>query len=422
MRKGEFAMKIQKILIAVLTLLWATSAAAETTISVFYAWPGHKRFHEPIAEQFMQKNPDIKVEFRAAAPNYDEAVQTLIRQSFAKQMPDIHFAGYGVMRQLVSRGLVKPLDPLMAQENMKALGYAEQVLALGQLDGKQVGISLTMSTPVVHYNADLVAKAGGDPDNLPSNWDDVIALAGRIAALGDDTAGMYYEMGQDDWMTQTLIMNHGGRMMTADGKDVAFDGPEGKAAVVLFRRFHDEGGQPAIDWRAARQLFSAGKLGMYFTSTSAVGSFEKQVGDKFVFRTAPLPLANPAKATMPTGGMAGVILTDDPAKQKAAWKYLLFATGPVGQTVVVNNTGYMPTNELAKGKEYLGEFYKKNPNWYTSVKQIPRARPTFAWPGENAVEIGRILVDNMTAIAQNQKKPEEALRDMASGTRALLPK
>ncbi|MFR4553874.1 MAG: hypothetical protein ACLT49_11805 [Sutterella wadsworthensis] len=30
----------------------------------------------------------------------------------------------------------------------------------------------------------------------------------------------------------------------------------------------------------------------------------------------------------------------------------------------------MPTNKLAEKPEYLGDFYKKNPLWYTPIKQI----------------------------------------------------
>ncbi len=398
----------------------AAPAAAQTTLEVLYAWPNHDRFHAPLAEAFMAERPDMEVSFRAAAPDYDQAVQTVIRQSFAGQMPDIHFVGYHLIRQLVERDLVLSLEPFMADVDMAGLGYEDTVLALGQVDGAQYAIPLTMSTPVMYYNADLVVQAGGDPDAMPTDWDSLIDLAGRIDALGDDVDGMYYSMGVEDWMTQALIFNHGGAMMTPDGGDVAFDGPEGQAAVALFRRFHTEGGQPAIEDRAGRDQFLVGGIGMYFASTAGIHRFEGAVGDAFELRVAPLPLAVD-DATMPTGGMAGVILSDDAEIQTAAWDYMLFGSGPVGQSIVVQNTGYMPTNAQALGEEFLGTFYTENPNWYVSVTQIPRARAWFAWPGENSVEIGRAINDNMIAIAQEQKTPEDALADMARQVRTLLP-
>lgn len=397
------------------------TARAETNLDVFYAWPDHKVFHEPIAEAFTKADPEIRITFRAAAPSYDEAVQTLIRQGMANQLPDVHYVGFNVMRTLVNRGLLDPIDDLVGAEDMAAEGYTQQVLALGQVDGKQYGLPFAMSTPVVYYNADLVTQVGGNPDRIPADWNDFIALSGKIVALGNGTAGMYYELGVDDWTTQNLVRNFGGQMMDDAETDIAFDGPEGQAAVKLFKQFHTEGGQLPIDQRSARQMFTAGKLGFYFASAGGVRGMEKDIGDRFKLRTAEQPLGVD-NATMPTGGMVAVILTKDPEKRAAAWNYIKFATGPEGQSIVVPNTGYMPTNTLALDKEYLGAFYDKNPNWFTSVKQTPRARPWFSWPGDNGVEIGVVIRDEMTAIANGTKEPEAALADMASQVRALLPK
>lgn len=396
-------------------------ARAETNLDVFYAWPQMVVVHEPIAESFTAANPDVKITFRAAAPNYDEAVQILVRQSMAGQLPDVHYVGFNVLRTLVSRGLIEPIDDLVAADDLTAKGYTKEVLALARVDGKQYGLPFAMSTPVVYCNADLVARAGGDPDHIPTDWDSFVALAGKIAALGDGVSGMYYELGSDDWTTQNLVRNFGGQMMNDDESDIAFDGAAGHAAVTLFKRFHSEGGQPAIDQRAARQLFNSGKLGFYFASAGGVRGFEGEIGDRFPLRTARQPLG--AKdATMPTGGMVAVILTKDPAKRAAAWEFVKFGTGPEGQSIVVPNTGYMPTNTLALDKDHLGGFYEQHPNWYTSVLQTPLSRPWFSWPGDNGVEIGQVIRDEMTAIALGAKQPDAALADMATQVRALLPK
>jgi len=398
----------------------ASVAHAETALDVYYAWPEMEVIHTPIADAFMAANPDVKITYRAAAPDYSEAAQTLIRQSMGGQLPDIHYVGFNMLKPLVSRGLIQPIDDLVVADDLTAKGYSEQVLALAKIDGKQYGLPFAMSTPVVYLNADLVTQAGGNPDQIPTDWDGFVALAGKIAALGDGTAGMYYELGSDDWTTQNLVRNFGGQMMNDAETAIAFDGEAGQKAVALFKRFHSEGGQPAIDQRSARQMFTAGKLGFYFASAGGVRGFEKQIGDRFPLRTALQPLGS-ANATMPTGGMVAVILTDDPAKRAAAWRFVKFATGPEGQTIVVPNTGYMPTNTIALGKDYLGGFYEKHPNWYTSVLQTPRARPWFAWPGDNGVQIAQIIHDEMTAIANGSTAPDAALADMTTQVKPLLP-
>ncbi|KWV49017.1 solute-binding component of ABC transporter [Rhizobium altiplani] len=396
-------------------------AHAETKLDVYYAWAEHEPIHAAVAKSFEAKYPDIKIGFRAAAPSYDEAVQALIRQSMAGQLPDVHYVGFNVLRPLVARGLIEPIDDLVAKDHLTDKGYTDQVLSLAKIDGKLYGLPFAMSTPVVYFNADLIKRAGGDPEKIPTDWDGFVALAGKIGALGDGTSGMFYDLGSDDWTTQNLVRNFGGQMMNDKETDIAFDGPTGQSAAKLFKRFHTEGTQPAIDSRAARQLFTSGKLGFFFASAGSVSGLEKEIGTRFKLTTAKQPLGSEA-ATMPTGGMVAVILSKDEAKRAAAWEYVKFATSADGQSIVVPNTGYMPTNTGALDKDHLADFYKQHPNWYTSVQQTPRARPWFSWPGENGVEISQVIRDDMSAIALGSMEPDAALADMAEKVRALLPK
>ena len=411
-------MRTRLLALAAGMTLFTGTVYAQTTVEILHAWGGHEKWHQAIAKDFMAANPDIKIEFHATAASYDEGVQTVIRQSFAGQEPDIYFNGYHLINQLVLRDLALDLGPLLEGTDLAALGLNEDRMALGQVDGRQVSFPATSSTPVMYLNADLVRQAGGDPDNMPTDWDSFIKLAGAIDALGDDIAGMYYELGHDDWMFQNLILNFGGELMK-DGA-VAFDGPEGQAAMALFKRFHDEGGQPAVSRNDARAQLFSGRMGMYFGSAAFVRKFENSSKDVFEGRTAVQPLADASAAAMPTGGMAGVILeTEDEAVQAAALKYLLFMAGPEGQTHVVLNTGYMPLSTKTLEPEYLGDYYKDHPNWFSSVKQLPLAVPWFQWPGLNGVEIGKVINDGFTAIAHGAD-PQERLAEMAAKVSELV--
>ncbi len=399
----------------------AQPALAQTSLVVQYAYPSHQAFHKAVADAFTADHPGVTITFRAAAPDYDEALQTVLRQSMTKDLPDVFITGLQKIPDLVSRKIAVPLTSFAGGQDLAGLGYSDRLLSLGQVDNVQYGLAYATSTPIVFFNIDLVKAAGGDPGRLPTDWDGLISLAHSITSLGGGIDGMYYDVGTDDWMFQNLIFNQGGDLMSADGKDIAFDGAEGKAAMRLFKRFFTEGGQKAIEQRAARQQFAAGTLGIYFTSPSIISTFEKQIGGKFVMQTSTMPLANPQKAGVPTGGMAAVIITTDQEKQKAAWEYIKFASGPVGQTIVAKATGYMPANTKALEPGFLGDFFRQNPNWESSSRQIPIARKWAAWPGPNGVKIARNLVDNMTRIAGGADA-DEVLAAMARETRALLPK
>jgi len=290
-------------------------------------------------------------------------------------------------------------------------------MAFTQVDGTQFALPWTSSTPVMFYNAELVAQAGGNPDAMPTTWEDTIALAAKIDALGPDIMGMYYTPGDDDWMTQNLLASAGLSPITEDGT-IAFDTDLGREAIALFERFHDQGGQTAISNNDARQQMYAGKLGLYFNSTAAVRSFDREIGDRFAWGTAQMPTLVDGGGVA-AGGMAAVILTDDPAKRAAAFDFLLYGTGPEAQAMIVENTGYMPVNSGAIA--VLGDFYKQHPQFETSAKQTDRAYPWFGWPGQNGARISQIVLDRMAAIANDQETAAEASAGLTADITAQLP-
>lgn len=404
--------------VACLTGSLAHAANADTELVVSHSWAHHAPWQKEIAENFIETAPDVSISFQAPSSDYDEGFVSVIRQDLAGTAPDVFMVGSHLLGALVTRGMVEPLDDVMDGIDMEALGYTPEVLALTQVDGIQYGLPWTSSTPVMFYNAELVREAGGDPEAMPTDWEGTIALAEKIDALGEDIMGMYYSPGDDDWMTQNLLATAGLAPILEDGT-VAFATDLGKEALVLFDRFHDEGGQEAIADRAARQQMFAGQMGLYFNSTAVVGSFAREIGDRFEWRTAPMPKLV-EEGGVASGGMAAVILADDPVKRQAAFDYLLYGTGAEGQTIVVRNTGYMPVNTGALADDKLGEFYATNPDWATSAGQMNRSFPWFAWPGKDGVRISKMVVDTLSAVSNGEITGAEAAEKLEEDVTRLM--
>ncbi|MGY2996352.1 ABC transporter substrate-binding protein [Mesorhizobium sp. URHB0026] len=406
---------------AAISLTTALPAYADTTLTVHYPMPGFfKNVMDTISKKFMEENPDIKIQFASPSATYEEGIQTILRQAGTDEMPDITFIGLNRLRMLNERDVAVDLGPLVKKEgNMAELGFSDTILKLAQVNGKQVGLAFATSNPIMYYNADLVKAAGGDPDNPPKTWDEVIALGGKIKALGNGVDGIDFRWQGDDWMFSALLFGAGGKMLDEDESKVAFNGPEGGKAVEILQRMVKEGGMPVFTKPAGEQAFAAGKVGFEFQTTGALVNTIKNVGDKFTLRTAKIPLIDPANGHLPTGGNAVVILTKDAAKQDAAWK---FAAGPYGASVVVPGTGYVPNNELAaKSSDYLGDFYKKNPLFQAGLSQMPLMVPWYAFPGTNGVKVTQSIVDNLSRIVDQSATPKEALSDAASDVEGMLP-
>ena len=420
----------QAALAGAVALLGASTAHAEPiTIEVEHFMPAHNVFHEQVAAAFMAKHPDIAIKFRNALPSYDEQHQSMLRQAITNNLPDVYHSGYHllpeVVHQLEKRGQVIALDDYMAKEGEAWINanYEPSILNLGKVDGKQYGIGFNASTPIVFFNADLVKKAGGDPDNFPTNWKDLIALGAKIKETGGDVDGFAYDIHAwpDDWLWRSLILEQGEPVMKDDNKTVAFDNGSGLEALKLARSFVTDGKMTMRDFEQSRQQFAAGKLGIIFASPNSARGFSDLIGSRFALMSSTFPVSNLEKGVVPTGGNGMMILAKDKAKQDAAWEYIKFATSAEGQTITVLGSGYMPTNKAALAPEYLGKFYDENPNWYTSIKQISRAAPWGGYPGTNGVKIWRTQRDIIGQVMNGDVSPEDGIASITEATNDLLP-
>jgi multiple sugar transport system substrate-binding protein len=410
---------------AAIAMTVSLPAHAETTLTVHYPMPGFfKDVMDTISKKFMEENPDIKIQFANPSATYEEGIQLIMRQAGTAEMPDLTFIGLNRLRMVQERDLPVDLAPFIAKEgDMGKLGFSDNILKLAQVNGKQVGLAFATSNPIMYYNADLVKAAGGNPDMPPKTWDEVIALGAKIKALGNGVEGIDFRWQGDDWMFSALLFGAGGQMLGADEKSVAFAGPEGLKAVETLDRMVKQGGLPVFTAQAGEQAFFAGKVGIEFKTTGALRNTIKSVGDKFDLRTAQIPLIDPVKGKLPTGGNAVVILARNAEKQQAAWKFAKFAAGPYGASVVVPGTGYVPNNELAaKSPDYLGNFYKENPLFVAGLSQMDRMVPWYAFPGTNGVKVTQAIVENLSRIVEQQATPRQALEDAASEVKGLLPR
>jgi multiple sugar transport system substrate-binding protein len=422
-------MKRRTILLGAIAVAGAIAAPAahaqEVTLDVLYAFPAFAKFHEPIAQEFMKRHPDIKIAFRAPAPTYDDGHQTMMRQAVTNQLPDVYYSGFHLLselaRTLAKRNQIVDLGPLLAAESkeFRDRNYSPKIVNLGKVDGKLYGLPFNASSPIMYYNAELVKKAGGDPDHMPDNWDGILALAAKIRST--DVAGLAYNVHDwpDVWLYHAMITQAGGTVV--DGAKVPLGGPDlGVKVLERFRRFVAEDGMPLIDWDQSRQQFIAGRIGIFFDTPARLRQVTDLIGDKFTLRTAIVPIDNQAKGGLPTGGNAAIITTRDPKKQKAAWEFLKFVTGPEAQKIVVESTGYLPTNLRAAGPEFLGPYYDKNPNFRTVSLQVDRSVPWQGYPGGNSVKTWRAQREIIIAVMRGELAPKAGYEKLMKETAALV--
>ncbi|MGY2803927.1 extracellular solute-binding protein [Bradyrhizobium sp. USDA 4506] len=406
---------------AATTPIFGASAHQQTTIRVCYAPASLRTLYEALARAFMEAHPDVRVVLDGPAVDYDSLVQQTLRQNITRQLPDVSHQGLNQIRPLADHGITVPLDRFIAGDPAwKTIGVPDAMTSFARYSGKTCALPFAISVPVFFFNTDLVKKAGGDPDNLPEDWDGVIALGKKIGALGKGTGGLYVEYTNNGWSFQTLVGSFGGRMMSEDEKKIAFDGEAGLQALQLLQRLGREG-QPAFERDQARQAFRAGTLGILFAASSALNGYQQSAAGNFGLKVGPVPVSS-ASDRLPAAGNGMVMLTEDPERQKACWEYIRFAVGPAGQNVMVEATGYVPVNLAAiSDPAGLGRFFDKHPEHRVANQRIAMMTGWFAFPGENNSRIIRTIEDYCYRVVSRKQEPATALASLGKDVDALLP-
>ncbi len=396
--------------------------AADTTINVLYANDRTTaEAHEEIKAKFEAENPGIKVSFLAPAESYEAATQSLLRGALIGDLPDVVFQGQNLIRSLVDRDLAVSLNSFIdADGGADKLGYDAGMLRIGTLKNSYYAIPFAVSTPLVYVNLDLVKAAGVDPDKFPTTWDGMVDLGKKLNDPAKGVTGFYFQWDvTGNWMFQSLDFSNSGQMLSADEKTATLDNPAAIKSLETLESFA-KAGMPNLPSAQARPAFAAGKIAIFGDSSSNLGKATAAIGKNFAFRTYRFPLAS-ADGRLPAGGNAAVMLTKDAEKQKAVWKYIKFATGPIGQTIMARKTGYLPSNNIAiQTPDLLGDFYKSQPNYQTNIAQIPVLTGWYAFPGSNGLKIIDVIKGHLEAVVTGKKTAAETAPALNRDVQALL--
>ncbi len=400
----------------------ALRAQPNVEITVHYSQPHvFRESKEAVAAAFSRHEPGIRINW-VTTPNYDEGTQLILRQAVAGTQADLTYQGLNRLRVLAERGICQDLTPFLNREGNPAnQGYSETILGLGRTAGMQAGLAYAVSTMITYMNLDVLRDVGVDARTFPTNWDGVLDLAARIARLPNAPDPLYYDIGE--WAWSALLYGHGGQYMSGDERRFMMDTPQGLAAMRLYQRILREGRMPNLNTPAAQQAFGAGRIGIRFGSTAFLRNVMQSVGQNFPLATTIMPVIDAERGRLQVGGSAGMLLTRDPVKQEAAWKFLRFSTSAEGTALMVQNTGYVPCNQMAvDDPRWLGEFYRANPLFSAAMRQLPITVAWYAFAGTNGVRISQTISDNLQRLVEARATPEQVVQDMQREVTRLLPR
>ncbi|TCC08393.1 extracellular solute-binding protein [Kribbella soli] len=349
---------------------------------------------QALLDRFAQLHPEITVKPQGVA-TADVLTKTKAAVA-AGAAPDVVQIGYSKLAEAFETLPTQSLKSLAGADwDASVKGIAPVFLTTGTSDGDVHALPYTVSVPTVFYNADLFKKAGLDPADPPATIDEIRTSAKAIVAAGHH--GVYFgiaDPSKSDYLTQSVINSAGGSLIGANGS-VALDSDQAVAGLEAVQGLTRSGLQPAVGVEDALSDFAKGNLGMFVASTAVSGQLAAKAKGKFELRSAGFP-AFGQSAPHPTFSGAGLmVLSKDPAKQKAAWQFVKFLTSKEGYTMITKDLGYLPLRaDIVADPQYLGTYFKDHTLLLPPLKELGTVKPYQSFSGPKANQATVLLQDD----------------------------
>jgi multiple sugar transport system substrate-binding protein len=341
-----------------------------------------------LVARFQELNPNITVTERFQNGSYTGLLENLQTSLASDQPPDVAQIGYLYLNYVTENFPYVSVEDLVRDHGDDSLyaGMPENVLKLGQVGGKQVGMPYSVSNPVMYYNADMFSQAGLDTDNPPQNWEEWHEASKRINDRLDKQGIWIYTL-DDNWGTQAMIESNGGQMLGCKSGQAAavFDGAEAMEAIQFWADSIQEGVFLNTLYDQGTQAFLSQGVAAIVDTIADRGNFQDQAS--FDLRATSFPSFGSRERRLPAGGNNLFVFSQDDAKREAALRFIEFLTSRESLTTWTKGLGYIPIREgMADDPQYLSDFINKNPIERVAIDQTPLVVPWASFPGPDGLK------------------------------------
>jgi multiple sugar transport system substrate-binding protein len=350
---------------------------------------------EAIIAGYNKLYPNVKVSLQIEAwDGFTDKVQTAIQGGNAPDiLNDNNFADYA------KNNLLYPITDVMSPATLSSIVPSLAKNGVGQ-DGTQWAAPDIASARIMAYNTDLFKQAG--LSTPPKTWDELLADAQKIQALGNGVSGYGMPLGKEEAQVEASlwIWGDGGDWVDGSGKITA-NTDKNIAAFDEMKKFIDgKAVQPdpgATNRQAVADLFDQGKLGIYITHPGLIGNTAAK-HPNIKWALAPVPSQD--GTTQVSLGVTDFIVAfnnkDD--NRKAATKaFLDYMYTPDVYQKWAAGTGLLPVTEGAiKIQEAATPENKPFYDALPSVKFLPQSNPN--WTAlQNALQANAGQLQTMSA-------------------------
>lgn len=347
----------------------------------------------------------------------DTAQQLLIRLQGGEQL-DIAQADIGIFNTIAQTGTLADLNEIFGEDWLNET-FEQSTLAVGQIDGKQLGLPWSMAAITMVYNPEILSRAGWD--TVPTTVEEFEQCLADVAALGEGIIP-YGVSTKDDtaagdlmpwlWTFGTTIFNEDGSVNL---------GPEAVETIQWYKDMLAKGYiQMDIGRGDARQLFAQGKMAFYDDAVVAKGQAVSAGVDPAevvnVCSAMPRPVLNEGDESQSTMWGHMLMIFDASQYKEAASEFAKHLVSDEIALEYFEKNGMPPVTKSASAtQEVQNDAYLKGFIESTATARLDEtARMT------NASEIKTIIVEELQRTLLGQTSAEECVENMRTRLNAAI--
>ena len=426
--------RIVVLLVIALMVLPQMPVAGQDKVSITF-WhmeePAYRveRF-QTLIDEFNAANPDIEV--KQEVQNWGEVYTKAPAAVAAGNAPELLFAIPDFTPILKELGAVQPVEDFVAELDAEHKFFPAAIEQY-TYDGHTWAVPMWNMAQSLWYRKSVFEEAGIEP---PTTWDEWLAAAEALTK--DGQYGIGIPANKNLYTDQTVydFMINGGadEIYNSDGT-LRFNNPE---TVGAFQMYSDlfkfsPPDSPGWAWGEAEACFANRTCAMIL-QFAVITTYDTQAeGDPEDLGVIPIPykegVENPGTISYVNAVM---ILTDDPAKQEAAKKFIRFLLEPenYGRFLNAEPGLYLPVTEAGSTAEsyWNDPLVVKYKSQVEGMLQNSTSGRLFGFTGGNtfpsiatisaqnllAQTLQMVVIDGMSpedAVAEGQALMEEAIED-----------
>lgn len=350
----------------------AGCASHDDALTFFYAAnPDEVRPRMRVVNEFQRRHPDIKVRAVMSGPGVMQQLSTFCAGG---KCPDVLMTWELTFAELADRGVLLDLNTLLAQDpGFAAELKADSIATMYEtftFNGGQYAFPEQWSGTFLFYNKRLFAEAGVPAP--PGRWDRSWSFAEFVDTTRSltkrDRSGRVTQWGfVNAWISiytaGLFAMNNGvpWSVPRVNPTHLNFDDDAFIEAVQFYadlaNRYKVAPNASDQQAMATADLFAVGKAAIALSGHWRYQTFDQAAG--LDFDVAPLPIGPRGHTACSDIGVTGLGIAATSKHREAAWEFVKFATGPVGQELIGESRLFVPVLRSAINSDGFASAHRR---------------------------------------------------------------